>query len=73
MGGTGHCPGNQVIDASRDFNEGYLSSLVAAQSGYGSVDCPWTITAQEGQRINITLLDFSPKEWVRKTMLRGYQ
>ena len=73
MSGTGRCPGNQaVIDASRGSSEGYLSSMVAAQNGYGSVDCPWIITAQEGQRIDITLLDFSQMVWVGKTILRGY-
>ncbi len=38
---------------------GYLSSQVASQWGCGSKDCPWVLQALPGQRINITLYDFS--------------
>lgn len=38
---------------------GYLSSLITAESGFGSEACPWVIRVDSGQRINITLLDFT--------------
>ena len=38
---------------------GYLSSLITAESGFGSESCPWVIRVDSGQRINITLLDFT--------------
>jgi len=37
---------------------GYLSSYVTDQTGCGSVDSPWRIRAQPGQKINISLFDF---------------
>ena len=40
-------------------SSGYLSSRIAAEDGFGSDLCPWIIRADQGQRINITLLDFS--------------
>ena len=39
--------------------DGYLSSHVTETSGAGSVDCPWNVRAELGQRIKLTLLDFS--------------
>lgn len=41
---------------------GYLASIVTAKTGQGSVNCPWIITANPGQYLNITLLDFSSTE-----------
>jgi len=38
---------------------GYLSNQIAESHGYGSLTCPWRIELPEGQRINITLLDFT--------------
>jgi len=38
---------------------GYLASLTSFETGCGSSDSPWSIEAQPGQRINLTLLDFS--------------
>lgn len=38
---------------------GYLSSEVTFESGCGTASCPWVIQAQPGQRINLTLLDFT--------------
>ena len=40
-------------------SSGYLSSQVTWESGCGTARCPWVIQAQPGQRINITLMDFS--------------
>jgi len=40
---------------------GYLTSLSARHSsGLGSPNCPWSILAPPGQRINMTMLDFTP-------------
>ena len=36
-----------------------LASLSAAQYGPGSSQCPWIITANKGQRINITLHNYA--------------
>ena len=38
---------------------GYIASVATEQHGFGSSQCPWAIRAQPGQRINITLIDFS--------------
>ena len=38
---------------------GVLASLVAAETGCGTARAPWQVRAMPGQRINITLLDFS--------------
>jgi len=38
---------------------GYLSSYIAESRKYGSFTCPWRIEQQRGQRINITLIDFT--------------
>ncbi len=38
---------------------GYLSSGVTSRSGCGSASCPWVLEARPGQRVNVSLLDFS--------------
>ncbi len=38
---------------------GFLSSEVTWQTECGTKSCPWVIQAEEGQRINLTLYDFS--------------
>jgi len=43
---------------------GYLSSYIAESRGYGSLTCPWHIELQRGQRINITLIDFTTPRFV---------
>jgi len=40
-------------------SRGVLASLVAAETGCGTAHAPWHLRALPGQRINITLLDFS--------------
>jgi len=40
-------------------SRGILASLVAAETGCGTAHAPWQLRALPGQRINITLLDFS--------------
>jgi hypothetical protein len=44
---------------TRHDKDGYLSSLVARETGLGGPECPWVIQVPAGQRINITLLDFA--------------
>ena len=38
---------------------GYLSSVVSTTTGCGRRDTPWKLTVRPGQRINISLYDFS--------------
>lgn len=38
---------------------GFLAKYTALTTGQGSVACPWHLRGQPGQRINITLWDFS--------------
>ena len=38
---------------------GYLSNYITESRGYGSLTCPWRIELQRGERINITLIDFT--------------
>ena len=37
---------------------GYISSLIADDSGFGTVRCPWSIRADSGQRFRLTLYNF---------------
>jgi len=42
-------------------SSGYLASAAArVPGGLGTPSCPWTIIAPAGQRINVTMYDFSP-------------
>lgn len=38
---------------------GYLANVITEKSSRGSNSCPWTIRVQKGQKINITLYDFT--------------
>jgi len=38
---------------------GFLSSHLAALHGHGTARCPWSITVGPGQRIDLTVIDFS--------------
>ena len=40
-------------------DRGYIANSVTEAHGFGSSKCPWVIKGQPGQRINITLVDFS--------------
>ncbi len=57
---SGPCQGSRGIDATQS-SVGYISSAWTAQHGDGWEQCPWIITARAGQRISITLLDFTPR------------
>ena len=41
-------------------SEGYVSAKLAKDTGAGSLNCPWQFSAQQGQRINISIIDFHP-------------
>ena len=47
------------IALSTEQNEGYLSSFVTQQTGCGNLENPWLLRVSHGQRINITLIDFT--------------
>ncbi len=38
--------------------DGYISNIVTEEIDVGDIMCPWVITLQPGQRINVTLYDF---------------
>ena len=55
-------PGEAIIDvqsSSEHTGSGLLSSQVTELTGCGTADWPWLIKAGDGQRVNITLHDFS--------------
>ena len=47
-----------------DHTQGYLSSYIASTTLCGSQHSPWVIQGREGQKINLTLYDFSVDESV---------
>ena len=47
------------VTLSTDKAEGYLSSFITQQTGCGNVENPWLLRVGHGQRINITLIDFT--------------
>ena len=49
-------PNNAVLGQD---NEGYISSYVTQNIGCGNTDYPWLLKAAIGQRINVTLIDFT--------------
>jgi len=49
---------------------GYLASLTAAETGCGTSDAPWLIQVMPGQRINVTLFDFSPPDVALHSQVR---
>ncbi len=57
-GGAAACYSSSHIDVTVD-TEGYIASIVTSQSGHGSADCPWKLTTKSGQRLNITLIDYT--------------
>ena len=38
---------------------GQIASIITEEMGYGSEDCPWLIEAKEGQKVNVTLVNFA--------------
>ena len=38
---------------------GYLASVVTTETGCGGPGCPWLVRVEDGQRVNITLINFA--------------
>lgn len=55
----GVCDGPIRLQMTSGEGEGYLASMTTHETGYGSADCPWVIRVLDGQRIQLTLLDFT--------------
>ncbi len=56
---TGERPRCQVLKRlDLSSTSGYLSSLEAEASNYGTPSCPWVIQADPGQRVRLKLLNF---------------
>ena len=51
------CRTSVMVDVTAPSGE--LSSYVTAETELGSTNCPWVIKAKPGQKINMTLMDFS--------------
>lgn len=67
MGTTNDCESAEYVNISSSF--GWIASIVSQETGCGSVSHPWVITVQKGQRINVTLYDFSPEKRYRTNQL----
>ncbi len=50
---------------------GYIASVVTEETGCGSQQNPWVITAKPGQIINITLYDFGISSFVNMSSSSG--
>ena len=53
--------GNSCLETGTNLtaNQAWIPSSITMETGCGSKDMPWMITVDPGQRINVTLLDFS--------------
>ena len=51
----------KVVPTVSVSTAGYISSHVTYSTGCGSIERPWVLRADPGQRINVTLLDFGFK------------
>lgn len=54
---TTNCRVPRVAKLTQD--RGFLSNLITAETGCGSVVSPWLIEAKSGQRVNVTLWNFA--------------
>ena len=59
---------------SVDNVEGYISStfLTSPESAIDDISCIWLLKAQQGQVINITLIDFNPSDKQQSCHALGY-
>ena len=60
------CSRDHFIHINSPF--GYIASITTRERGYGSLTCPWKITLPHGQRVNLTLIDFSTPEYNRRDL-----
>ncbi len=52
-----HCSPGEPIPITQE--EGYIGNAITEDRRFGSEECPWLIHAREGQRINVTLINFA--------------
>jgi len=57
--GLASCDGVRRQTAVVSRQSGYLAGVWAAETGCGTVDAPWQVRVKPGQRINVTLFDFT--------------
>ena len=50
------CQDGQTFPLSKP--DGYISSHITWDSGAGSTLCPWRLEAEQGQVVNVTLINF---------------
>ena len=62
MPSSRECSQASTIPISTNTAEGYIASSVTKSTGCGDASRPWILTAEVGQRINITLIDFAYSE-----------
>ena len=60
MGTTDDCALADYVNITSPF--GWIASIVTQETGCGTVSHPWVINVPKGQRINVTLYDFSPEK-----------
>ena len=53
------CDGSRRRTAVVSGQSGYLAGVWAAETGCGTVDAPWQVRVEPGQRINVTVFDFT--------------
>jgi len=53
------CDGAGRQSAVISRQSGYLSGVWAAETGCGTVDAPWQVRLHPGQRVNVTVFDFT--------------
>jgi len=51
-----NCSGHVISPVS---HSGYISSVITDHSHVGTAECPWLLRAAPGQRISLSLLDFT--------------
>jgi hypothetical protein len=68
------CSSDDYLTVEAEGPGGYLSSQVSPSSphGRGSTHCPWTLTARPGQRIHLSVVDFSLAARYQVTVSREY-
>ena len=63
-----HCESLSSVIVPKVGSEGYISSYVSQQTGCGSKDIPWILKVGAGQRLNITLIDFTGNQLTKQPM-----
>ena len=58
-GPQGSC--RETLPSLVHSSEGYIANTVSDQTGCGLADAPWVIEVHPGQRVNVTLMDFTQR------------